>query len=259
MAAAEGKGPVKELKSEHQKEGFGISWNPNLVGQLATATDKQIGLWDVEAKAQPVYFGDDRHDNHINDLKFNQKNVNILVSVGDDSNAKIWDVRAMQKSQNSYKCSNNEINAVCFSPATEHMFATAGDSSGIVQVWDLRMMQNCIIDFLHHKESANVLDWSSTDSNLLASGSNDQKVFLWDIRKAGEEQGRGDYEEGPPELLFPHECHDDSIEAISFSPQNLNYLATADQAGCVQVWKMRADVQESLSDLGEEIHDSDLE
>lgn len=224
---------MKELKSEHKKEGFGICWNPNLKGQLATATDKQIGLWDVEAKAEPVFFGDDKHENHINDLKFNHQNGTTLISVGDDSQAKIWDTRAMDRAQNSYKCSQDEINAVCFSPATEHMFATAGDSSGIVQVWDLRMMRKAIIEFLFHKESANVLDWSTTDPNLIASGSNDQKVFLWDIRKAGEEQGRGDYEEGPPELLFPHECHDASIEAIAFSPQNPNYIASADQSGCV--------------------------
>jgi hypothetical protein len=29
---AEGKGPVKELKSGHQKEGFGICWNPSVKG-----------------------------------------------------------------------------------------------------------------------------------------------------------------------------------------------------------------------------------
>lgn len=139
----------------------------------------------------------------------------------------------MDKAQNSYKCSQNDMNAVCFSPVSEHMLVTAGDSSGIVQAWDLRMMQNSIIDFLHHKESANVLDWSALDPNLLISGSNDRKVYLWDVSKAGEEQGRSDYDEGPPELLFPHECHDANIEAVNFSPHHQNYVVSADNLGFV--------------------------
>jgi histone-binding protein RBBP4 len=120
-------------------------------------------------------------------------------------------------------------------------------------------MNNSIMDLIYHKKAGNVLDWSAVDQNLLASGAQDNRVFLWDLSKAGEEQARADYEVGPPELLFPHECHDYSIEAVSFSQSHLNYIASADNAGTMQVWKMRADVQESLSDLGEQIHDSDLE
>ncbi len=35
----------------------------------------------------------------------------------------------------------------------------------------------------------------------------DGKIFIWDNSKTGEEQARHDYEDGPPELLFPHELH----------------------------------------------------
>jgi len=38
---------------------------------------------------------------------------------------------------------------------------------------------------------------------MLSSGS-DGQVFIWDILKTGEEQARHDFEDGPPELLFPH-------------------------------------------------------
>jgi histone-binding protein RBBP4 len=104
------------------------------------------------------------------------------------------------------------------------------------------MINHALIDFLYHKKSANVLDWSPLDPNLIVSGSNDRKVFLWDLSKAGEEQARTDYEVGPPELLFPHECHDYGIEAVHFSRERENFVATADTSGTLQVWKMRADV-----------------
>lgn len=39
------------------------------------------------------------------------------------------------------------------------------------------------------------------------SSSGDGKIFVWDHSKTGEEQARHDYEDGPPELIFPHEGH----------------------------------------------------
>lgn len=42
---------------------------------------------------------------------------------------------------------------------------------------------------------------------------------MWDNNKSGEEQARYDYEDGPPEMIFPHDTHRRvNIEDIGWSP-----------------------------------------
>jgi hypothetical protein len=53
---------------------------------------------------------------------------------------------------------------------------------------------------------------------MLATGSDDCKVFIWDQSAAGMEQGRHDYEDGPPEVIFPHEHHSSILEDLQWCP-----------------------------------------
>lgn len=51
------------------------------------------------------------------------------------------------------------------------------------------------------------------------SSSSEGKVYVWDNNKCGEEQARHDYEDGPPEMIFPHETHrKNNVEDICWSP-----------------------------------------
>jgi WD40 repeat protein len=132
LSKSDGKGPIKVLKKVHEREGFGIAWNPSTKGQLGTATNKQIGIWDPEASLEPTYLGDEKHEKDINDLRFNCKNPHLLVTVGEDCKCNFWDLRDMKKPTISQTCAENELNAVCCSPFSEHLLATSGDPSGIV-------------------------------------------------------------------------------------------------------------------------------
>jgi histone-binding protein RBBP4 len=73
------------------------------------------------------------------------------------------------------------------------LFATAGENSGNVHIWDLRMVKSFINDLCFHKERATTVEWSPFHEQLLASGSEDKKVYIWDNSRAGEEQARHDY------------------------------------------------------------------
>lgn len=54
----------------------------------------------------------------------------------------------------------------------------------------------------------------------MVSGGEDGKVFVWDNSKCGEEQARKDYEDGPPELVFPHIHHSSLIEDVCWQPNS---------------------------------------
>ena len=146
-----------------------------------------------------------------------------------------------------------------------HLFATGGEQSGCVHVWDTRMPQLFVCDLLYHKKQVNQIEWSPHDAGLLLSTSYDGKVFIWDHSKTGEEQARHDYEDGPPELLFPHEMHlENSIEDAAWSPypDQSKFVASCDTEQLFQVWKMSEEALFNELDFIERVNmlnDNDVE
>lgn len=90
-----------------------------------------------------------------------------------------------------------------FSQLNEFLFATGGESSGIIKVWDLRMAKEFINDLHYHKQPVMQIEWSPKSEFLFMSSASEGEIFVWDQSKCGEEQGRCDYQDGPPEMIFP--------------------------------------------------------
>ena len=95
------------------------------------------------------------------------------------------------------------------------------------------------------------------------SSSSDGSVLVWDNSKTGEEQARHDYEDGPPEMIFPHDAHrQQNIEDISWSPNQENFVVSCDTQLRMQIWKMSDDFffnEIDFVDRFNEINDNDLE
>ena len=72
-----------------------------------------------------------------------------MVSTSDDGHFKIWDLRT-KKFSLAYKAADDSLCAGQFNPLNEHLFAVAGDSSGNVGVWDLRMPACALNELIFH-------------------------------------------------------------------------------------------------------------
>ena len=105
------------------------------------------------------------------------------------------------------------------------------------------MPSSFINDLVYHKGPVTQIEWSPISENIFMSSSSDGKVFVWDNSKTGEEQARHDYEDGPPEMIFPHESHRlNNIEDICWSPfDGENMAVSVDVQLVMQVWKMSED------------------
>lgn len=82
---------------------------------------------------------------------------------------------------------------------------------------------------------------------------------------AGLEQARNDYEDGPPDLIFPHMYHSSIIEDLQWCPSP-GYLsksiASLETNTELQVWQMNNDFMESELDilhLAQYVRDDELE
>jgi len=83
----------------HQKEGYGLSWNPNLNGHLLSASDDHtICLWDINATpkdnkvidAKTIFTG---HTAVVEDVAWHLLHESLFGSVADDQKLMIWDTR----------------------------------------------------------------------------------------------------------------------------------------------------------------------
>lgn len=96
----------------------------------------------------------------------------------------------------------------------------------------------------HHSKQVTLLEWCPHKEFYLASGSDDQKVFIWDHGQAGQEQTRQNYEDGPPELLFPHMYHSSMLEDIQWNPNAGDLelsIASIETQKSFQIWQMKDD------------------
>ncbi|TFY67976.1 hypothetical protein EVG20_g3738 [Dentipellis fragilis] len=193
------------------KEGFGLAWNPNKAGHILGASeDKTICHWDINAynKANPsveplnVF---DEHSSVVGDVDWHATKENVFASVGDDCMLKLWDTRQRQ-STSSVKAHEQEILAVAFNPATEHLLLT-GSADRTVVLHDIRTPGKRLHTFESHVDEVLHLAWSPNNATVFASASSDRRINIWDLAQIGQEQTPDDQEDGPPELMFIHGGH----------------------------------------------------
>ncbi|KAG9355631.1 hypothetical protein JZ751_000469 [Albula glossodonta] len=116
----------------HQKEGYGLSWNPNLSGCLLSASDDHtICLWDIstvpkEGKvvdAKTIFTG---HTAVVEDVSWHLLHESLFGSVADDQKLMIWDTRSNNTSKPSHAVDAHtaEVNCLSFNPYSEFILAT---------------------------------------------------------------------------------------------------------------------------------------
>ena len=116
----------------HQKEGYGLSWNPNLNGHLLSASDDHtICLWDINAAprenrvldAKTVFTG---HTAVVEDVAWHLLHESLFGSVADDQKLMIWDTRSNNTSRPSHTVDAHtaEVNCLSFNPYSEFILAT---------------------------------------------------------------------------------------------------------------------------------------
>ncbi|KAI4456086.1 wd40 repeat family [Holotrichia oblita] len=186
----------------HQKEGYGLSWNPNLNGYLLSASDDHtICLWDINATpkdnriidAKTIFTG---HTAVVEDVAWHLLHESLFGSVADDQKLMIWDTRCNNTSKPSHTVDAHT--AKCNGPRD--------------------------------------------NETILASSGTDRRLHVWDLSKIGEEQTPEDNEDGPPELLFIHGGHTAKISDFSWNPNEPWVICSVSEDNIMQVWQMAENV-----------------
>lgn len=169
----------------HEKEGYGLSWNPVRKGLLLSgADDSHICIWDVEGQSMG---GDSltpilefkEHESVVEDVCWHKTDENIFGSVSDDKKLKIWDMRQKTVSIYSVDAHIEEILSLDFNPFNQYLFISSSVDKSIA-LWDVRNLKSLVHSFKNHKDEVGIVKFSPHHENMFASGSSDRRVMVWD-------------------------------------------------------------------------------
>lgn len=195
FSLSEGKPVTKEMPnkafysySQHGGEGWALDWSTVKEGQLATGDcHGSIHIWNHEAgsySVSPSFMAD-----------------KSLPRAG----------------------SSLSIEDLQWSPNEATVFASA-ECGGVVRVFDTRAPNRSMIRHQIHDTDVNVVSWNRLVSNLLATGSDDGVLSVWDLRKFNTATDAL----APLARFTPHKS---PLNSVEWHPTDESMLAVTDDAG----------------------------
>jgi histone-binding protein RBBP4 len=169
----------------HEREGYGLCWNPHKAGQLISGSDDAlICFWDMNGggaklDAARVF---KYHTDVIEDVSWHMQNEHLFGSCADDRCVAIWDVRKDKPAQTVKDAHEKEINCLSFNPFCEHLLAT-GSADNMVHLWDTRSLGQKLHAFKGHDDEVFQVQWNAENQSILASCGADRRVNIWDLSK----------------------------------------------------------------------------
>ncbi|OJJ44915.1 hypothetical protein ASPZODRAFT_99936 [Penicilliopsis zonata CBS 506.65] len=224
--------PLSTLRM-HKAEGYALDWSPLYpLGKLLTGdndgliyvtTRTEGGGWVTDSRA---FTG---HQSSVEEIQWSPNEKNVFASASSDGTVKVWDVRSKsRKPAVDVRISSTDVNVMSWSKQTFHLLATGADD-GQWAVWDLRhwkptsaaapQQASPVASFDFHREPVTSIEWHPTDDSVVAVGSADNTVTLWDLAvELDEEESReAALAEVPPQLLFVH--YMESVKEVHWQAQ----------------------------------------
>ena len=181
----------------HAKEGYGLAWNPHEEGHLLSGSDD----------AQICYFD---------------------ITQGTKASHNV-------QATTTYKGHTNVVEDVAFSCHHASLFGSVGDDCKLL-IWDTRdkRTDKAKHSVDAHSKEINCLAFNPFSEHLLATGSADKTVALWDLLARSKSKL----------ATYSFEGHTEEIFQVSWSPFSETILGSASSDRRMHVW--------DLSKIGEE-------
>lgn len=154
----------------------------------------------------------------VNRISWHHSDKYHLLSAHQDGQIKIWDT--LRQKNSCIKVISGYTDAcrdAKFDPFHPNLIAAIYES-GILMIWDRRNPDHAVARISAHAESGLTLEWSPNAEGLLATGSRDKTVKIWDI-KGLDENTEGERSLSSNTVRPMHVIHTPApLESIAWRP-----------------------------------------
>ncbi|CAH8274247.1 unnamed protein product [Arabidopsis lyrata] len=205
-----------------------LAWNKEFRNIVASASaDKKVKVWDVATGKCKVTM--EHHEEKVKAVAWNHYAPEVLLSGSSDGTVVMKDGR--DPSHSGLKWSTKaEVEDLAWDPHSEHSFV-ASLEDGTVKGFDIRASDLSPNFILHaHYGEVSSISYNIQAPNLLATGSRDESVKLWDLSN------------NQPSWIATNMPNAGEVFSVSFSADCPFLLAVCGSEG-LNVW-------DTLSDTG---------
>ena len=184
-------------------------------------------IWDVKTKQQigrPLLgYHDNININNIRTVAFSRDGTRI-VSGGDDSTIRVWDVKAQVQIDEPIGGNVNSMNSVAFSPDGTKIAGGGGEQT--IRIWDVKEHKQIGKLLIGHSGAINSVSFSRDEK--VVSSSDDNTICIWNA-KTHEQTGQ----------LIGHQF---CVQSAFFSPDGKQVVSSGwDQT--IRIWDIKSETQ----------------
>lgn len=233
------KGKELHTLSSHSDTVASVAFSPDGDLLASGSWDRQIKLWDVRAGVEVRSLSN--HWHYVTSVAFGPDGL-MLASGSTDRSIRLWEVATgIQLHEMGDWKSGNDVSSVSFSSDGE--LVASGHNHG-VRLWDVST-GDLIQTLLGHdgslypgSEGVQSVAFSP-GSDILASGSRDRRIILWDIH------------------TFPkHRTlsgHNGTVTSVAFTPDG-QFLVSGSTDGSIKLWQVSTGQEIfTLNDAGPQV------
>jgi len=193
---------------------------------LAAAGYQHIRMYDINSSNPNPVVNYDGVSKNVTAVGFHEEGKWMFTG-GEDSSARIWDLRSRNLQGQRVFQVNAPVNCVCLHPNQGELIV--GDQSGAIHMWDLRTDRN---EQLIPEPDAAILSIAvDRDATYMAAVNNQGNCYVWGLTKGGSKDD--------PTVLHPKTkiaAHKRYALKCLFSPDSC-LLATTSADTTVKIWQ----------------------
>ncbi|XP_023755067.1 uncharacterized protein LOC111903523 isoform X1 [Lactuca sativa] len=225
---------IKYKEDSHTDAVLGLSWNKGYRNILASASaDKLVKIWDVATGKCKLTM--DHHTDKVQAVAWNHHEHEVLLSGSFDHTVVMRDGRV--PTHLGFKWSvSADVESLAWDPHEQHSFVVSLED-GTVVGFDIRTAtSNPSAELkpnftLHaHDKAVCAISYNPIAPNLLATGSQDKMVKLWDLSN------------NQPSCIASQNRKAGAIFSLSFSQDCPFLLALGGSKGNLELWDTLSDV-----------------